>query len=275
MTRIQIILILAIISCHLFHPFWSLAKETAQKSPHKKAELFWQQGQELYSQGKIKEALEKFKESYRLEPDDDKGSYIAWLISQLPYESNQDANIKSATKNHHCFITLVGNEEKIFTLNRDWTIAIADDGDVNFFKKSSPLYPNIRIMNETLQCDNKICRKKIFERFCKNFSKNFYVKASTNQTLGSLRAMTATLYPKKHKNIEAKFFLVPHNTKLYGLVIITKKGGITPRLIKITEQIAATLSEASRLRHNRLPCTRAPAQVQEIKREIEKLFSSS
>jgi len=56
---------------------------------HRRAEKLWQQGQALYAAGKTGQALTLFQQSHDLEPDPDKGSYIAWLMGQLDEQPHQ------------------------------------------------------------------------------------------------------------------------------------------------------------------------------------------
>ena len=124
---------------------------------HTRAEQLWKQGQDLYEMGQLEDALAKFKESFKLEPDADKGSYIAWLYSEL-----QDKKHSEPATPKRCYLVTLGSSDKLIRLDDNWKLEVTQTGDIQIFRSTFPLFPRIQIFNDTFECNNAYCTKKIF-----------------------------------------------------------------------------------------------------------------
>ena len=260
--------VLKYISFIFFLQLFIFSHSTLAQSNHFKAEKLWQQGQDLYEKGQIKAALEKFKESFKLEPNPDKGSYLAWLISEMEYEENINTKHKI-----RCYLAQISNSPKFFGLSDDWIIKVDKDGSLSFFRKSFPFYPTINIINNKLSYKKHSQIKKYFNLFINKFSSNFHIKNPKLENIKSLNIYTAELLPKDQTNIYSKFYLVPDNKNLYGVILSTQKNAISQSTINTLHQIIFNIAGKNPACNDNANVNRAPYEIQKTKSEINKVIS--
>ena len=240
---------------------------TEDNSTHILSEQLWQTGQDLYEKGQYKAALEKFKESFHLEPDPDKGSYIAWLISEV--HDKENSNLISYNK---CYLISIDSNKKILHLFNNWQLEVTSTGDIKIFKRSFSSYPHIHIFNDTFNCNNSYCLQKFFNRFCQKIAKNFYIIKNKKETIKNINVYTLEVINKKNNNIYSKIFLFTDHKKLYYATISGIKGAISKNAWQLMYQIISDINKQYQQHDTCKNINVAPLQIQKIKRIINDLF---
>ena len=154
-----------------------------------------------------------------------------------------------------------------------WALEVSPKNHIHIFKKGREGALKIILFYNSLNCPSKICMEKVFSNSCKNFEKKFSITKKGWESLGAKKVLSATLKPKKKKDLYIKFFTVSDRDYTHNCLFVSQKAKITRESLALLEDILLRAS-------GQIPPKKdmgqniddSPLRVQVIKEEISGQF---
>ncbi len=158
-------------------------------------------------------------------------------------------------------------------LPSSWALEVSPKNHIHIFKRGREGALKIILFYNSLDCPSKICMEKVFSNSCKNFEKKFRITKKGWESLGAKKVLSATLEPKKKKDIYIKFFTVSDRDYTHNCLFVSKKNKISKESLAILEDILLRASGQINSKKDRgQKIDDSPLKVQVIKEEINGQF---